>query len=143
LSTVGRQHGFSLMEVMVAVVLLAICAVPLADALRNGIGATTIGAAKARELRCMKNTMETVLAQSHGVLLAAADAADGYTVPDDPACDAALQRRVDIRWYEYEYGKVPVYLDKSASAARKEAALLHITVSSPQSAYTFTTLVQR
>lgn len=139
----GRQHGFSLMEVMVAVALLAICALPLADALRGGVGATTISAAKARELRCMKNTMETVLAQSHAVLLAAADDAAGYAVAADPSCDAALQRRVDIRWYEHEYGKAPIYLDKSASAARKEAALLHVTVSSPQSGYSFTTLVQR
>lgn len=138
-----RQHGFSFIEVMVAVMLLAVCAVPLADAVRNGVDAASIGAAKARELRCMKNTMETVLAQSHTLLLAAADAVEGYVAPADPSCDAALERRVDIRWYEYEYGKTPVYLDKSATAARKDAALLHITVSAPQSGYTFTTLVQR
>lgn len=141
---VQRRHGFSFVEILVALAVLAMCAVPLADALRNGIDASRIGTAKARELRCMKNTMENVLAQPYQTLSAAArgkDLPSSYVPPGDPSCDIA--RTVTIAKYEYEYGKSPVFLDAGADSDRLAAAMLYVTVSSPDSGYAFTTLVAR
>jgi prepilin-type N-terminal cleavage/methylation domain-containing protein len=143
LNRVLRQHGFSLVEVMVAVAILAICVLPLAEALRNGLAAPSVAAGKARELRCMKDTMETVLAQPYYLLAGAAagkDTASTYSLPQDATCPL---RNVFIAKYEDEYSKDPVFLDASAGAARLDAALLYITVSSPASGYSFTTLVAR
>lgn len=61
----GRARGFSYIEVLVATVVLALCALPLADAVKNGIDAARIGSEKAQELRCLKNRMETVLAEPY------------------------------------------------------------------------------
>lgn len=132
-----------MVEVMVAVVILAICVLPLAEALRNGLAASSVGADKARELRCMKDMMETVLAEPYYLLSDAAlgkDTASRYSLPKDDACPV---RNVFIAKYEDELFKNPVFLDASAGAARLDSALLYITVSSPASGYSFTTLVAR
>jgi prepilin-type N-terminal cleavage/methylation domain-containing protein len=138
-----RSHGFSFVEILVAVAVLALCAMPLADAVRNGIAASAIGADKARELRCMKNMMETVLAEPYQKLWDAAlgkDIASSYSQPADASC---IARNVYIARYEYEYGKSPVFLDASASTARQESAMLYVAVSAPNGTYSFTTLVAR
>ena len=143
MNAAARQHGFSLVEALVALLVLALCAAPLAEAIRNGIDASTIGAAKARELRCIRNQMETVLAEPYQNLWDAArgrDLPSSYSQPVDAACVA---REVYIARYEHEYNGSPVFLDAGASASRQEAALLYVTVSSPASGYSFTTLVAR
>jgi prepilin-type N-terminal cleavage/methylation domain-containing protein len=145
-SAVLRQRGFSFVEIMVAVLLLALCAAPLANALKTGLDASTIGAAKALELRCMKNQMETVLAEPYQNLWNAArgkDTPSAYSRAADAACPG-IARNVYIAKYEHENGKSPVFLNEStAGAQRLETALLYITVSSPDTGYTFTTLVAR
>jgi prepilin-type N-terminal cleavage/methylation domain-containing protein len=136
--------GFSFVEIMVAVALLALCAAPAAYAIRNGIDATTVAAAKANELRCLRNLMESVLAEPYQNL---ADQVKGmqtrstYSRPKDATC---IERNVYIAMYEHEYGKAPVVVEKDkASTAQLESSLLYITVSSPESGYSFTTLVAR
>lgn len=139
-----RAPGFSFVEILVAVAVLALCAAPLASAVMNGVNASRIGTAKARELRCMRNTMETVLAESYQTLSNAARGKDlpaAYVPAADPSCDIA--RTVTIAQYEYEHGKSPVFLDASAGEDRLAMAMLYVTVSSPDSGYTFTTLVSR
>lgn len=129
---------------MVAVVLLAICAVPMADAIRNGIAASAIGVDKARELRCMKNTMETVLAEPYPTLWTAARGKDtpaAYTLPADASC-TDIARQVTIALYEHAAGRSPVFLAPGAAANQRESALLHVTVASDKG-YSFTTLVAR
>jgi len=138
-----HRRGFSYVEILVATVVLALCAVPLADAVKNGIDASRIGSAKAQELRCLKNRMETVLAEPYQDLWNAArgrDVASSYSQPADAGCSIA--REVYIARYEHEYGKAPRFLDDSAAPDRLELALLHITVSTP-GGYAFTTLVAR
>lgn len=128
---------------MVAVVLLAICAVPMGDAIRNGLMASTAGVDKARELRCMKNTMETILAEPYATLWAAAkgkDTAAGYVLPDDAAC-ANIVRRLTISLYEQVGSQPPAPL-VTLLQARRESALLYIVLSSDKT-YSFTTLVSR
>jgi len=82
-----RAHdaGFSFVEVMVAVLLLAICAVPMMEAIRNGLSVSSAGADKARELRCLKNTMEAVLAEPYQTLWLAASQ-DNASRPARPPC---------------------------------------------------------
>ena len=144
MKTCRRERGFSFVEILVAVAVLALCAAPLSAAIRNGIDASRIGTAKAREPRCMKNTMATVLAESYQTLSDAArgkDLPSAYVPPADASCDIA--RTVTIAKYEYEYGKTPVFLDASADPDRLAMAMLYVTVSSPDSGYSFTTLVPR
>ena len=129
---------------MVAVVLLAICAVPMGDAIRNGLAASSIGAAKARELRCIKNTMEIVLAESYLSLYAAARGKGqtaAFAVPAAASCETAPL--VSIAYYERENGQSEVFLDANASSAQMESPLLHITVAAANGGYSFTTLMAR
>jgi type II secretory pathway pseudopilin PulG len=141
-----RQTGFSYIEAMVAVVLLAICAVPAAEAIRNGLDASRIASARAQELRCIKNHMETVLAEPYQNLWNAAlgtKIVPAYSRADDNDC---VERNVYISKYEHEYDIAPQFIahpEESGKEDEREAVLLYITVSSGKSPYTFTTLVAR
>jgi prepilin-type N-terminal cleavage/methylation domain-containing protein len=143
LNRLRRRHGFSFVEVLVAVAVLALCVIPLANALKVGIAASSIGAAKAQELRCMKNMMETVLAEPFQNLANAArtmDVASSYSLPRDSVCPA---RNVYIARYEDEFGKDPYFPPANTDPARLDVAMLYITLSSPDTQYAFTTLVAR
>jgi type II secretory pathway pseudopilin PulG len=140
-----RGGGFSYLEMLAAVLLLALCAAPAADAVKTALAAPTIAGAKMRELRCMKNQMETVLAEPYQNLWNAArgqQLATSYSRPADANCGA---RNVYIAKYQAEYGKAPVFLPypDTATEIQLEAVLLYVTVSSPATSYTFTTLVAR
>jgi len=127
---------------MVAVVLLAICAVPMGEAIRNGLSASTIGVDKARELRCMKNTMETILAAPYQTQWEAAmkDSGASFPLPDDASC-AGIVRTVSITMAEFS-GSAPVTLTPTSAKDKRESALLQITAMSDKG-YTFTTMVAR
>jgi hypothetical protein len=126
------------MEIMIAVLLLAICAVPMGEAIRNGIAASTVGKDKARELRCMKNTMETILAAPYQTLWEASMKDDGvtYPLPEDAAC-ADIVRSVSITMAEFS-GTAP----RAPTASERETALLQVTATSDKG-YSFTTMVSR
>ena len=130
---------------MVAVVLLAICAVPMGEAISSGLRASTAGVDRGRELRCMRLTMETVLAESFQKLSNASrdpGQVSGYVPPADAAC-AGIARTVSIYWYEREAGKSEVFLASDADPRRLEDAMLYVTVASTGGAYSFTRLVTR
>ncbi len=141
---------------MVALLVLGICAVPAADALRTGANAALVAAAKARELRCLKSHMESVLAEPYQNLAEAARE-DGrpttYSLGDDGACGP---RFVFIARYERKYQMAEKFLTTSNSTAiERDNAMLHITVASTDptdpapaasangGSYSFTTLVIR
>jgi prepilin-type N-terminal cleavage/methylation domain-containing protein len=138
LNAAFRQQGFSFVEIMVAVVLLAVCAVPMGEAIRNGIAAATVGMDKARELRCMKNTMETILAAPYQTLWDASvkDSGASYPLPDDAAC-AGVVRTVSITLKEFS-GTTP----RSPTASEREWALLQVSATSDKG-YSFTSMVAR
>ena len=130
---------------MVAVLLLAICAVPMADAIRHGLMSASVGIEKARELRCMRNTMETILAEPYQTLWEVADAAARnkpvtYVLPADAACDG-VARTLSITMTE-QYFNNPVTLTTGSASNRRESALLSIALTSDKG-YPFTTLVAR
>lgn len=139
----ARQDGFSYVEIMVAVLLLAICAVPMADAIRNGLMASNVGMDKVRELRCMKNTMEIILAEPYQTLWEVAAAPENdpvaYALPTDAACDG-VGRTLDIVLCE-QCGEVPVPLT-TTDTERRASAMLFITLTSDHG-YSFKTLVAR
>lgn len=152
----GKGAGFAYIEIMVALLLLAVCAVPAANAIRASATAATVASAKARELRCMKSHMELVLAEPFE-RLAAAVTYDGtpstYTLAADAAC---MARYVTIVRYERKYQTPEKVLTlANSTAAERDAAMLRISVTplDPRSGpvkdgegaytYTFTTLVIR
>lgn len=137
-----HARGFSFVEVMVAVLLLAICAVPMMEALTNGLSVSAAGVDKARELRCMKNTMEAVLAEPYQTLWLAAsqDNAASYVLPEDASC-AGINRQLAISLCE-QSGSSTVFLTSGTAANRREAAMLYIALSSDKG-YSFTTMVAR
>ena len=133
-----RQQGFSFVEVMVAVVLLAVCAVPMGEAIRNGLAASAVRMDKARELRCMKNTMETILAAPYQTLWEASvkDSGVTYPLPEDAAC-ADVVRTVSITLKEFS-GTT----SREPTASERETALLQVTATSNKG-YSFTSMVSR
>lgn len=133
-------NGFSYTEVMVAVVLLALCAIPLADAVRNGLNAAGIGEAKAQELRCMKNMMETVLAEPFDTLWAEAHGNSVATSYSKAAGGGCVDRNVYIAKYEHRLNSDPKVLPDLDPA---DDTLLLVTVSSTATGYTLATLVDR
>lgn len=168
-----KTAGFSYVEVMVALVVLAVCAVPAAEAIRGGTTAAAVAADKANELRCMKNRMETVLAEPYDRLENEArlaleaekenepsatyslDEDAGYAARQDGAC---MARWVFISYYERKNGSPEKYLTKdNSTVGERQDALLRITVAPTKKrdevatssagkyghTYTFTTLVWR
>ena len=131
---------------MIAVILLAIVAVPSADAIKNGLDAARVARDKAQELRCMKNEMESVLAQPYQRLWADArgTAQPAYARPADASCRG---REVFITKYQHKYGGTPVFIGYPEQAGKdeeREAVMLYITVKLPgDTGYTFTTIVAR
>ena len=156
----NNARGFSYLEVMVALLVLGICALPAADAIRSGANAALVAAARAQELRCLKNHMEFVLAEPYERLAAEAEARLGATPPPpayyrapDTACG---ERFVLIQHYERKFQAAERILDAANStlAQRSENGMLRIVVApadpaNPAAAapdgrsYTFTTLVIR
>lgn len=142
MKTTVREQGFSFLEIMVAVLVLAVCVVPMAEAVRNGLSASTIAVDKASDLRCMKNTMETVMAESYQTLwtAAASDGGASYVLPQDDAC-ARVARTLAIVLCE-QCAPNPVPLAATVSQDRRESAMLSVSVRSDKG-YSFIALVAR
>lgn len=140
-----RARGFSYLEMVVAALVLALCAAPLANTVKTALAAPAVAQTRMRELRCMKNTMETVLAEPYQNLWNAARGTSQVTSYSKPADSTCVARNVYITKYQAEYGKTPVFLPypDTLTEQQLEAVLLYITVSSPDTSYSFTTLVAR
>jgi len=130
--------GFAYVEVMIAALILALCAVPAANAIRNGLDAGQAGPAKAAELLCVRNLMETVLAEPYATLNQAADTGK-YNLDADAACAA---RKVDITLQRFD-GAALGNLPTAATDEQKRTALLKVQVYQEPAGYTFTTVVAR
>jgi Tfp pilus assembly protein PilV len=146
------QTGFAYAEVMIAALILALCAVPAANAIKNGLDAATVSRDKALELRCVRNRMEAVLAEPYFNLNAAAEAAgsDGitsYSLPKADGCDA---RTVKITLHRLDGATLvdlpaaPQTVPPTAPAdEQRRTALLKVQVSMDRSTYSFATMVAR
>jgi len=89
-----RSGGFTLLEAVIAMLLLAVCLLPAANALRDAAAAPAVAASAARNLDCVSSLMETVLAEPYNRLLSLATTGDAsaYPVTPDPACPARTVR---------------------------------------------------
>lgn len=88
---IDRAAGMTLLEALLALLLLSVCLVPAAEALRGAIGAPGVSAQAARELDCVSARMEAVLAEPYTRLLGAAggsDAASTFSTAAGGACPA-------------------------------------------------------
>ena len=83
--------GMTLVEAVVALLLLSVCLVPAANALRDALAAPGNTAQAGRDLDCVSARMEAVLAEPYDRLLTAArtlTTASSYSTPADTACPA-------------------------------------------------------
>jgi Tfp pilus assembly protein PilV len=122
--------GFAYIEVLVAVLLLALCALPAANAVRNGLNAADAAPKRAAALRCMRDKMEAVLAEPYDNLLAAQNG-NQPTSYSENAGGGCVERRVYI----------DVYRQDGSGSTASATALLRVDVVSPDTSYSFTTLV--
>ncbi len=117
--------GFSYVGVLVAIVLLAVCAAPAADAVRNASAATAVSGVQLRALLCLKSRMETVAAEPYQKLLNAAagtaTAAQPYSLPEDSLCP---ERKVYI-------ARVSVDVEGAATYPATDTGLLQLVVALP------------
>lgn len=91
IARIERAAGMTLLEALLALLLLSVCLVPAAEALRGAIGAPAASAQAARELDCVSARMEAVLAEPFTRLLGAAggaDAASAFSTATGGACPA-------------------------------------------------------
>lgn len=137
--TPARAAGFTLLEALFALLLLAVCLVPAANALRGAVQAPIVTADAARKLDCVGTLMETVMAEPYARLLSLATTggASAYPVPNDTACPA---RTVTIaRYGNNSTGKI--------GPGGSGDYLLYVSVALANAAdgnpYTLTTLVAR
>jgi prepilin-type N-terminal cleavage/methylation domain-containing protein len=88
--------GFTLLEVVVALLLLGVCLVPAANALRSAVAVPAVAAGAAHNLDCVTSLMETVMAEPYSHLLPVAKGDATYPIPLDATCPA---RTVTIALY--------------------------------------------
>ena len=142
-----RQHaGFSYIEVMVAVVVLAACLAPALNALSSSMGAPAMVQGTASTLNCVRSLMEQVAAEPYrNLLLAAAGNTTPtplYSLPVDagwPTAPACPVRNVTIAMYN------PT---RSPAFVTADSGLLYVTVSAQESStapgtFSLTTMVAR
>jgi len=83
--------GMTLVEAVIALLLLSICLIPAANALRGALAAPGNMAQAGRDLDCVSARMETVLGEAYERLLAAAGAIatpSAYSATATTACPA-------------------------------------------------------
>lgn len=140
MSRLLRARGFAYVEIIVAALMLALCAVPAANAIKNGLNAAQAGQGKGRELRCIRNRMETVLAEPYQNLSAAAGTSN-YHLDADSDC---IARDVTITQVQFDGVKLTPFTNiTNPTEVQKDLPLLQVKVSSPDSDYTFSTVVAR
>ena len=131
--TVRASPGFSYVEVLVALVLLAVGIVPATDAVRNSLAAPQIVQAAAQSRQCVKNHMEKILAEPYQNLAKAAGLISAvsavYSLPADTQCD---RRNVYVSFYNP---------GPPAGFVAINSGLLYVTVAAPGTAQTFSTLL--
>jgi Tfp pilus assembly protein PilV len=123
--------GFAYIEVLVAVLLLALCALPAANAIKNGLNAADAAPNRVAALRCMRDKMEAVLAEPYANLLAARKGKPSATAYYEAAGGGCVERQVYI----------DVYPPNGSVDASGWTGLLRVDVVSPDTNYSFTTLV--
>lgn len=130
---IAPSAGFAYIEVLVAVLLLALCALPAANAIQNGLAAANAAPTRAKDLRCMRDTMEYVLSRPYAELLAKQNGNSKVDDYSSAKSDDCVERQVYIGVYLKQAGGDP--------GTANATALLRVDVVSRGTSYAFTTLV--
>lgn len=134
-----RAAGFTLLEALLSLFLLAVCLVPAATALRDAMTAPAVGTSAAHNLDCVSALMETVLAEPYARLLSLANATGpaAYAFTDDGSCP---QRTVTINRYGNDSTRAIGPGGTGDNLLMVSVALANATDGNP---FTLTTLVTR
>lgn len=131
-------RGFALAEVMIAALMLALCAWPAANAIKNSLDAAQVAQTKAAELRCVRNQMETVMAEPY-VNLNLAAGTTAYNLAADSACAA---RTVTLTLVQFD-GLAITPLAATATDDARRLAPVKVQVTMAGATYAFTSVVAR
>ena len=131
-----RAAGFTLLEALLAMALLAACVIPATYALRDAVRAPGDNAVAAHNLDCVGNLMETVLAMPYSTLYTMASGS-GYTPDADPSCPPL---KVTLQLYGNDATK-----KVGPGGTSRYLVYVSVSLSSPQDGnpYPLTTLVSR
>jgi len=136
----GRiPHGFSLIEIAVAVVVLAVCLVPATNAIRNSLAMPAIAAGADTQLGCVKAAMERVMAESYFKLLPAARARTVATSYSTSAAGNCLAINVYVT--RYDPTTSPYYFTSTDTGLLYVQVRLADPALTGAAAYTLTSLV--
>ena len=96
LKTFNKQHGFSYIEVMVAMFILAIAIVPAMEAIQLGIQGAGVHQSLARQHYALIKRMEEVQTEPYGNLLSSAQTAGNNTTASSYSDTAVEAERVMV-----------------------------------------------
>ena len=143
------QQGFSYVEVLVAMFILAIAIVPAMDAIQSGLQGAGIHETLTRQHYAMIKRMEEVQADSYGNLLISAQTAGNATTPGSYSDPAGQTERVLVFLALYDADADPFTLvdpdnDGDGDVYTGDTSnLLWLSVALENSAQSMETLVSR
>ena len=144
-----QQHGFSYVEVLVAMFILSIAIVPAMEAIQLGLQGAGIHESLTRQHYAMIKRMEEVQADSYGNLLNSAQTAGNATTPSSYSDPAGQTERVLVFLALYDADADPFTLvdpdnDGDADVYTGDTSnLLWLNVALENSAQSMETLVSR
>lgn len=148
-SMLCTQQGFSYVEVLVAMFILAIAIVPAMESIQSGIQGAGIHESLTRQHYALIKRMEEVQAESYGNLLASAKTAGSSTTPGSYSDVAGQSERVLVFLALYDADPDPFTLIDSNTDADGDlytgdtSNLLWLRVALENSAQSLETLISR
>ena len=144
-----QQHGFSYVEVLVAMFILAIAIVPAMEAIQSGLQGAGIHESLTRHHYALIKRMEEVQADSYINLLSSAQTAGNATIPSSYSDPSGQAERVVVFLALYDADADPFTLvdpdnDGDADVYTGDTSnLLWLNVALENSAQSMETLVSR
>jgi len=119
----------TLLEAVFALLLLSVCLIPAANALRGAINVPADSALAARDLDCVSTLMESVLAEPYGNLYAAVGEPDAPSAYSTPAGASALATAPDCPPMTVTITSYGIDKGRKLSAAGTSKYLLRVVTS--------------
>ncbi len=142
-------HGFSYVEVLVALFILSIAIVPAMEAMQSGIQGTGIHQQTTQQYYALLSRMETVMSESYSLLLTAAETAGNASTPSSLSDSAGQPDRLIVYLSLYDADADPFTVTDSNNDGDNNiytgdsSNLLWLKVELENSAYAFESLRQR
>ena len=142
----NTQQGFSYIEVLVAMFIIAIALVPAMEALQSGIQGAGIHQQTTQQHYLLLSRMENLMATSYGDLLLAAETAGNATTPSSYSDPAGQSERIIVYLSLYDADADPFTIADPDTDADNNiytgdtANLLWIKAQLENSAYEFESL---